>query len=554
MAVVLPIVVGAITGTLEIPRNDDWSYRGIATRLFATGRLELDGAAEAAVLGQIGFVQPLLWLSGGASWAFLAAGILFSLFAVVFGYLLARRFLDRRSSAFAIGALVLFPAYLPYAISFMTDVPALACQFACLGLAAVAINRQPISGRWLAAALAVGCLGFSIREFALAAPAAVIVALFIREPSRPRTWFTIVATGSTCLAILVSRFLLPGQLGDVPWELKPIQALLLPVITVSFVLSPVALIAAIRWRTIWRTADVVLGLVFGGIAVLSLVRLGIFPHVMLYDLITQWGSPGADNQIGDRVKLFSDVAWSAIGVLALIATLLFTAVTGGIAGAHLRRAARQPDRIRRRLGSPPGLLSIFVLGVTVGLAGFGLVGWLFDRYLWPIIPPLAALLLYVPHDMRSAQTPGPWEGSVGRRRGSDATRLAMRSAAVLYACVLTAMASAFLFNTDTYDGARWRAAQSLVALGYRAETVDAGPEWTNSHQTGFATVVQPGNGLSWWQSHWPSFRMCAFVAAFPQAIPGASLIRMEPNAYKLYLFLGPDEPFYYYRVAKPGCP
>jgi hypothetical protein len=116
------------------------------------------------------------------------------------------------------------------------------------------------------------------------------------------------------------------------------------------------------------------------------------------------------------------------------------------------------------------------------------------------------------------------------------------------------MASVFLLNTNAYDGAQWRAAQSLVDLGYPAESTDAGPEWVSSHQIGFATVTQPGGGFEWWQRHWPSFRLCAYVAASPTVIPGASLIRVDPNAYQLYLFLGPGKPFYFYGVSKPGCP
>jgi len=545
--------VGLAAGTLDVPRNDDWSYRGIATRLFTTGRLELDGAAETAVLGQVLLTQPLLWLSGGAWWAFLVAGVLSAVLAIVSGYLLVRRFLDRAAAALAVGILVLFPAYLAYAISYMTDVPALACQFACLGFASVAISRRPISGRWLVAALVVGCLGFSIREFALAAPAAVIAVLFIREPGRPRTWLTILATGLACTAILLSRYLLPGQLGDVPWEVRPVQALLPPAVTVSFVLSPIAFVAAQRWHGIWHRRDVVIGLLLGGIIVVSLVRIGIFPHVLLFDLITQWGSPSPEMLMGGRPKLASDVAWSAIALLALTATVLVFGVIGGVLGAHLRLASREPSRIRTRLGSQPGLLTVFVVLVTAGLGAFGLVGWLYDRYLWPAIPPLAALLLYVPPTLRERRAVGSAAESIeGQAR--DAVSLGTRWAALFYAGVLAAMAVIFLFNTNAFDGARWRAGHSLVALGYPAEWTDAGPEWTSSHQTGFATVVQPGPGLTWWQKHWPSFRLCAYVASFPLTVPGATLVNEQPDAYRLYLFFGPNEPFYFYRVTSPDCP
>src|SRR6266576_1401233 len=112
LGVVLPVVVGAIAGSLEIPRNDDWSYRRIALELARTGRLA---------------VIPVLLL-------------------------------------------VVFPGYLAYATSYMSDVPAAAAEFACLALGAIALARRPVPAGWLLAAVAVGFLAFSIRDFAVAAP------------------------------------------------------------------------------------------------------------------------------------------------------------------------------------------------------------------------------------------------------------------------------------------------------------------------------------------------------------------------------------------------
>jgi hypothetical protein len=50
------------------------------------------------------------------------------------------------------------------------------------------------------------------------------------------------------------------------------------------------------------------------------------------------------------------------------------------------------------------------------------------------------------------------------------------------------------------------------------------------------------------------FRLCAFVTSFPAEVPGESLIRLDPAAYRMFLMLGPEEPFYLYRVASPDCP
>lgn len=553
VSVVIPLIVGAASGTLHIPRNDDWSYRGIASRLFSTGRLELDGAAEAAILGQVLLVQPLLWLSGGAWWGYLLAGLIAATVTVSAGYLLLRQFLDRGSAALSMAVLVLFPAYLAYVISYMSDVPAIAAQFGCLALASVALTRPGISSRWLAASLVVGCIAFAIREFALAAPVAVVVVVVAREPTRPRTWAAALGVALAVGGILLARALLPGQLGDVGWQTNPIQILLPPMMTLALVLSPVAIFAALRWWPFWRGRDVLVGLLIGGIVTAAMLRLELFPHVLLYDLVTQWGAPAAGMLLGQRPKLFGDEVWSAIAVVALVAAILAGGVIGGIAGVHLRRARADGRDALKRLGSPQGLLFVFTTFVLAGLSAFGLVGWLFDRYFWPIIPPLAALLLYVPPNLEARRADVvPTSSSFGDRpplvsRGAG-------GAAALCLAILAFMAAAFLLNSNAYDGARWRAAEALVGQGFTLATVDAGPEWTDSHQTGLAVVTDPVEGLTWWQKSWPNFVLCAYVAQSEYAIPGSTLVSVDPEAYRLFLFAGPAGPLYSFRVAKPECP
>src|SRR6266576_2594720 len=170
LGVVLPVVVGAIAGSLEIPRNDDWSYRRIALELARTGRLALDGASQTMIVGQIVVTQPFLWLSGLQPWGFTAAGIVFAVGAMVAAYVMARQVLPPRLAVIPVLLLVVFPGYLAYATSYMSDVPAAAAEFACLALGAIALARRPVPAGWLLAAVAVGFLAFSIRDFAVAAP------------------------------------------------------------------------------------------------------------------------------------------------------------------------------------------------------------------------------------------------------------------------------------------------------------------------------------------------------------------------------------------------
>jgi hypothetical protein len=565
VALVLPLVVGAISGSLDVPRNDDWSYRGIALRLFQTGRLELDGAVQAASLGLAIAVQPLLGLAGGAWWAFLVAGILFDALTVAAGYLLLRRVVEPRLAALGIGLVVIFPAWLPYSVSFMSDVPALGAQLTCLLLGAVALERQRTSGRWLLASLVVGLFGYSVREFALAAPAAVLAAALIREPRRVAPWAGLIGTAGTIAGLFLLRSSLPGVAGAFGPEPAAIVRIVPALCTLGLVLSPATLLAIRRWRRQWRPFDVALG---AGIVVSLLVvqlahlatspedrRLigGSFPYVLLYDLISQWGAPAADYLIGRRPLLVPTPVWIAVGGSAIAAVVLLGAVAAGTVGAAVRRARADWPAARRAVATPAGLLAIHATGTVAGIVVYGSTWTLFDRYLWPIVPPVAALLL---RGLGAGDT-----AAAGRADRDDAAgkprlldRLSVLGAAGQLV-LLAGLSTAFLLNADAFDAARWRAAEVLVGRGYEAKTIDAGPEWVGSHPSGLATAAAPlPNALTWWQSWWPDFRMCAFVASAPQADSRYRLLDVRENAYRLYLVVGAAKPLYLYAVDDPACP
>jgi hypothetical protein len=550
-AVVLPLAVGAVSGVLDVPRNDDWSYRGIAMRLFTTGRLELDGAVQAASLGLALTVQPLLWLSGGEWWAFLVAGIVFDAVAIGAGYLLLRRILPPPLAALGVGLVVIFPAWLPYSLSFMSDVPGLAAQLTCLYLGAVALDRPRSSGRWLAAALIVGLYGYSIREFALAAPAAVLLAALIREPRRASIWVGAAVAAAVVIGLYFGRSLLPGVAGQFGPEAVARLRIVPALCTLGLVLAPATMLAVGTWWGRWQGRDFAIGaaLVAGLIAVqLALLasspedrRLlgGSFPYVLLYDLISQWGAPAADYLIGRRPLLIHTPVWIGVGAVAIGGAVLLGGAISGLAGAAWRWLRAHPGAARTSLGSPMGLLAIYATGSVAGLVAYGTTWTLFDRYLWPLVPALAGLLLYRPTPM-----------GLPRRRS-----LAIVAVSAAHIALLAGLSLVFLFNADAFDAARWRAGEALVARGYEARSVDAGPEWVGSHPTGLAQAASPlPNSLTWWQSWWPEFRMCAFVASAPRGDPRYELLETRREAYRLYLFFGDWKPLYLYAVRDAGCP
>ena len=108
MAVVLPLVVSAGAGSLEIARNDDWLYRRIAVDLAQTGRLALGGMSSTMIVGQILFTQPFLWLSSLQPWAFTAAGVVFAVAGILSAHAFARQLLPARR---AVLAAALWPSF-----------------------------------------------------------------------------------------------------------------------------------------------------------------------------------------------------------------------------------------------------------------------------------------------------------------------------------------------------------------------------------------------------------------------------------------------------------
>ena len=120
------------------------------------------------------------------------------------------------------------------------------------------------------------------------------------------------------------------------------------------------------------------------------------PPVLLDNLASQWGSPLRYMTLGSRPLLFSDAVWSAVNGVALVATVVVVAVGAGILGYHARRALQTPRSIPGRLASPAGIVLMFCVAIGVGLVVFGLIGTMFDRYLWPLVPTLAGLLLMRP--------------------------------------------------------------------------------------------------------------------------------------------------------------
>ena len=154
----------------------------------------------------------------------------------------------------------------------MTDVPTFAAEMACLALGVAALERVGWP-RWalLGGAMAVGLFGFSIREFAVAAPLAVLLCAGAGDSPRrrPRYLAAGVVTLVVCALIYGWSTHLPGYLRlpiSVPNRASVVR-ILQAYFTLAFDLSPAVTVAA-WWRLRWRVSSVV--------ATIVVIALGAF--------------------------------------------------------------------------------------------------------------------------------------------------------------------------------------------------------------------------------------------------------------------------------------
>src|SRR5204863_8770001 len=117
--------------------------------------------------------------------------------------LLARRFIGVGSAVVVVAVLLVFPGLARQMATFMTDLPACALSTLCLLLGVKWL--QGAGGRLtLIASVGVGLLAFSIREFVIAAPVAILVAGWARNCADERRLLAAAsATFALGIAVIV---------------------------------------------------------------------------------------------------------------------------------------------------------------------------------------------------------------------------------------------------------------------------------------------------------------------------------------------------------------
>jgi hypothetical protein len=527
----VPLWLSAAAGTIGTPSNDDFVYIRAADALFHTGRIEMPGHFAASI-GQIFMVQPILSLSAGSHWAFTAFGLAMALIAIIATYLLARRFVGTGSAIMAVLLMEAFPGMARESATFMTDVPAYALTSLCLLLGVRWLQKD--GGRLtLAASLGTGLLAVSIREFAIAAPVAVLVAAWAQNRVGERVW-VLAASGAFVagfIGITVVSASIPGR--SVPTKLFFGDLLVLgsDFATLAAVLLPaVALGIAARMKTLRIEQFLVAA---------GLVTLGVFlPNgSFVGDLWTPLGL-GSDLLLhGDRALVIGAGVWVASNQIGLFAAILLATLIVRWAERQLARvnspsmAIAQAIQLAQTREAP---LVLFLLACGAEIAVLSPIVYPLDRYLYPMVPLAAILVL---------------------RRPAQAARLGPSHAASHAAFAwLAATAFVIAVNSFAYDSARWRAGEAAVAMGYDAPTVDAGYEWDGYHASAIANPGDSDVNLTFSGERWLLARACAVLSNSPLHEDGLTLINIDQAAYRQYLFFGPLEPLYLYGSVSDGCP
>ncbi|HVL98450.1 MAG TPA: glycosyltransferase family 39 protein [Egibacteraceae bacterium] len=534
-AVGVPLALTLATGADAVPRNDAWAFARAALTLARTGELELTGWGPMTLVGHLLYAQPWLALLGPSlrtlTFAQAAAGAA----GLVGVHLLARRLLAPPSALVVTALVAVLPGYALYATGFMTDTTAFAAQVACLLWGVTALERPPRTrGVWLVAALTVGVYGFSIREFALAAPLAVLLAhgVHAARAAERRRLRGLAALGALVVAAAVAILWWRAGLGgrpDVPVGLSPLRVAAFGVagyFTLAFTLIPALCLADWRevrdrlrgGRRVVAGAAVAAVLVAGLAAVLvDLARAS--PTVLLAgNALTPFGSMEHGVLLGNRGVLFPPPVWAAVVIAAMLAGAALTLwLAAGVAGAASRPLSPPAPAAVALAGF--ALLSVGALGAYALIGGFP-----FDRYLWGPALALAVLL-------------------VARGPGRRTRRRAAASALV----ALGVLAFATVVEELTFDVARWRAGEAAVRHGIPAEQVDAGFEWVGWHYPG--RVLEPGVPPAWlppagpYMPAFPRAGSCGVVSASARAEPW--LQQLERRPHRAFIVAGDRELWVY---------
>jgi hypothetical protein len=539
VCVAVPVVIATITGSIGIPHNDDWAFLRILFSFDDTGTIQLVGWNEMTLLGHLALAFPVVKVFGHNVAALNVFVALVSGVGLFMLGLIARRFVAPVYALLVVVLVGAFPGFALVTATFMTDNTAFAAQMACVWLGVLAFESKGVDrDTFLTASLLAGLFAFSIREFAILAPIAVVAGYGVanRRDGRSvvRAIVAMVVFLATAYFLYSWRKRLPG---DTPhffssnFSLNMLPFLSQIFFTFSLGVAPaVVLVLRDRARTLAGLGFVAVGA--AALGVFTIQHTDNSPtcclrgegSVFTGNLFTDRGALGNQALFGDRSTLFPETVWLLITGAAIVAGACVLAIAW-------KRIV--PFRMGS-VGRDPGVTTLAVLGgSSAGAIVFrhALGGPLFDRYVTMLVAVGAIFLL------RGLAAPARWR-DLGAGLGAAA-------AAVVLAIVAVGSAASF-------DSGRWRAGEAAVEAGIAAEDVDAGFEWAGFHYDGVAN--EPAARRSFptppgYMDLFPGAGNCGLVAASPQTGPAFELIEQVPYSH----WIGRRTQFLWVYRFEDGC-
>jgi hypothetical protein len=335
----LYVVSAAVHGALGVARNDDWVYYRLAFEFFHTGRLEVDPYTSTLLVGQIIAAQPVIAVFGDAIAPLQIAVALLSAVTLAATYLFLRHFLPVIWALASVACLAVGPLWGGLSVSFMSEVPALALQVLSLCAAVPALRGPRLRWGWLVWSLVLSLLAFSVREYALAAPAAILFTAYRvhgpggapwrrrDDPQVRRVLLGLVAAGIVWCAAAAALVMWRGTLVTEPRALSAqielgqrVAYVAVGLLTTTgFMLFPVAL-AVWRggaWRRLRRWWPLLVALI-----VLFVVTARVLKYPLLLGNYLRLGGSYSGTLMGSAPRVFSEQVWWCIEVVANVSTAL----------------------------------------------------------------------------------------------------------------------------------------------------------------------------------------------------------------------------------------
>jgi dolichyl-phosphate-mannose-protein mannosyltransferase len=387
----------------EAPVVDSWIYEHAVTHFSRTGRIQFAGFTEALPVAQVLYGVAWSRLFGATSPSLDISTALLGMVGGWLFYLLARKCGAPAWTACAAAALLICnPCYLFLSFSFMTEVPFLALLLA--SYVAFACAGRCWQAKWLWLAAACASLAFAVRPFAAATIVAETAVLLISCNGRGKAkirarivavapfiaaliacagiwaWLTIFNPKPWMLQYHEHR--LRTYFTAVPWQSYFTGGLLDPAIYLGVVLSPLAVLHAIRcWR---RSAMIGAALLTSAIAI---VHFGHQPVWNLEQTTCFGGSYGALVLSGaPHHDLSATLAWPLL--------ILGAAGFAGICSAW-RQAIHEGN---------PAVMAVLLAG-AIYWAAMPLLWFFADRYDLLLVPAACLPLALAPLPRRTIAAP-----------------------------------------------------------------------------------------------------------------------------------------------------